>query len=150
MITVTKRFEFCYGHYLPEYDGACKNMHGHNSVVEVEVGTGIMLQSESPYSGMIMDFGIIKDVCKPIIDSLDHCLINEHPGFVHFCEKILGAPPFNINKTVPTAELICLYLVSEIKKQIPTISRLRVTETPDSWAEWKAGIGGIFDERTIN
>lgn len=38
MITVTRKYSFCYGHRLPGYDGKCANFHGHNAEVEVEIG----------------------------------------------------------------------------------------------------------------
>lgn len=31
IVTITKKFDFCYGHCLPGYNGKCVNQHGHNS-----------------------------------------------------------------------------------------------------------------------
>lgn len=135
MLTVTKRFEFCYGHHLPGYDGSCRNMHGHNSVVEVEIGPYFT----DVYEGMVVDFSEIKKRAGKVIDSLDHKNLNEHKEFQEFCMERAETPStgFPLEKVVPTAEIICQYLVYHIRKVLPSLVRLRVSETPDSWAEWK-------------
>ncbi len=135
MLTVTKRFEFCYGHFLPGYNGNCRNQHGHNSVVEVEIQpckTGV-------YNGMVIDFGDIKQIAGAIISFLDHKNLNDLPEFQKFCEEQAINPTTGLflERTVPTAEMICEFLVYEISKELPGLVRLRVTETPNSWAEWK-------------
>ncbi len=117
MLTVTKKFSFCYGHYLPEYDGDCCRLHGHNSNVEVE-----FRGMPGEYDGMCVDFKRIKRIVKPIIDSLDHRFIND----------ILE---------IPTAENIVLYFLENIRKTElgSYLIRIRVSETDDSFAEWKLG-----------
>jgi len=116
-VTVTKKFDFCYGHFLPGYSGDCKNQHGHNSEVEIEFG-----QNTYPtYNGMIVDFKDIKKHVGPIIDELDHKNLND------FIE-------------VPTAENICRHLTNQIIARVPfgrALVRVRVSETPDSFAEWR-------------
>lgn len=147
MLTVTKVFDFCYGHYLPGYDGKCANFHGHNSVVEVEIMSFRFLdKNEERYPGMVMDFSKIKETVKPIIDELDHQFINKHKGFLEYCERKLNLDhetlyPESIRsglvEKTPTAELICCYLVEKIREKIPGLVRLRITETSTSWAEWR-------------
>lgn len=117
MLTITKRFEFCYGHRLPGYDGRCANFHGHNSVVEVEVAG----RDKESYTTMVMDFGKLKKIVNPLLDELDHQDITM---------KFQGSPP--------TAETICRWLSLRIKEALPqgvNLVRVRVTETPNSWAE---------------
>lgn len=121
MISVCKRFEFCYGHRLPGYDGKCQRFHGHNAVVEVEVTR----RSGAPsYETMVVDFHDLKEIVNPILHRLDHFDLTEF-------------------FTIPaTAEIICQYIVNCIKQHLPDgvdLIRVRVTETPDSWAEWKEG-----------
>lgn len=121
MITVTKRFSFCYGHRLPNYDGKCVNYHGHNSEVEVEVSG----RDKTSYTTMIMDFSKLKALINPIIERLDH-------------KDLTGLEPFGGEP--PTAETICQWMAMRIKEVLPegtNLERLRVSETPDSWAEWK-------------
>lgn len=73
--TATKKFHFCYAHRLPQYNGKCSNMHGHNAEVEVTVsGT---YRGPGEYHGMVVDFGILKNIVSPSIEAFDHCTIND-------------------------------------------------------------------------
>ncbi len=115
MITVTKKFRFEYAHKLPNYDGDCCNVHGHRGECWVTV-TGYC----DPKTGMVVDFKELKQDIGPIIKKFDHAFLND------FMEN-------------PTAENMVRYIVREIKK-IPkyhnTLTRVRVYETEDSFAEW--------------
>ena len=114
MLTATKKFRFCYAHYLVDYDGPCNRVHGHNSTVEVS-----FTQVPGEYEGMCVDFTRIKKVVGPVIDRLDHQLLN------------------NIIE-VPTAENIVSYIVEKILSGSlgNALVRVRVSETDDSFAEW--------------
>jgi 6-pyruvoyltetrahydropterin/6-carboxytetrahydropterin synthase len=129
VISICKSFDFCYGHFLPGHSGKCANMHGHNSRVEVEVRTptGQLVYSPFVYPGMVMDFGDLKKIVGEIIDRLDHKTLNILPVF---------------KDATPTAEHIAMYLFSQINTLLPdgiVLSRIRVSETLDSWAEIKEG-----------
>ena len=50
----------------------CANMHGHNYIVEVELRGDV-----EPKSGFIIDFHHIDQNIKPLIDKLDHTLLND-------------------------------------------------------------------------
>lgn len=75
------RGEICAAHYLRCYKGKCENMHGHNFAVEVCV-EGSRLDEKS---GMLVDFGLLKQILRAIIEpperSLDHALLNDIPPF---------------------------------------------------------------------
>ncbi len=122
-ITVTKCFDFCYGHYLPEYVGKCKNHHGHNSRVEVEF---TKVPNREEYPGMVIDFTLIRGTIKPFIEMLDHKFLNDLAQF---------------SDTPPTAENIVTWLKKKIQGTHigGGLIRIRMSETPDSWAEWKRG-----------
>ena len=34
---ITKKIDFCYGHRLLEHKGKCRNLHGHNGVLEIDI-----------------------------------------------------------------------------------------------------------------
>jgi len=129
MITVVKRFEFCYGHNLPDYAGLCRNLHGHNAVVEVEVGKFLDVKGGgNEYPGMVIDFSILKKIVAPILEKLDHQLLN----------IVLPA-----EYLPPTAENIVMWLAEQIKEGLREwegreLVRVSVSETPNSWAIWKA------------
>ena len=71
MYRVTRRIDFCYGHRLLNYDGKCKNLHGHNGRAEIAIA------SESLDDlGMVLDFSEIKRVVTSWVDeTLDHRMI---------------------------------------------------------------------------
>ena len=119
MLSVTKRFEFHYAHRLPNYDGKCVNLHGHLGILDVEVvqAGGIPVPS---YEGMVIDFGDLKSIVQEnVIDKLDHSYLND------FIE-------------IPTAENITRWIVQQLLPFLEAgLVRIRVYETPTSWAEWK-------------
>ena len=72
-------------HWLPDYDGACGNLHGHTWKVAV------IIEGEPNDKGMVVDFREVKQ----IINVLDHrCLNDIIPN--------------------PTAENIALWLLDRI------------------------------------
>lgn len=73
LVTVGVKKEFDAAHYLPNYDGKCKNMHGHTWHVTVEV-TGEL----EPISGMVLDLAILKRVLSQAIEKFDHQLLNNY------------------------------------------------------------------------
>lgn len=108
-ISARIRTHFDSAHFLPNYEGECKNMHGHHWVVEIELTGEINKET-----GMLVDFKTIKDVVK----LLDHKLLNE----------IL---PY------PTAELIATYIVDEIRYKTNNLIdvKVRLWESPDCCVE---------------
>ena len=115
MYQVTKRFTFEASHVLELHDGKCSRLHGHNFVVEVTCRAGKLIE-EGPKTNMVKDFGDIKERIKPAIDLLDHQHLNE----------VMGT-------NMPTAEFIAAWFVKNF--YFPTMYKVRVYETPDSWAE---------------
>ena len=120
MFSACKTFEFEAGHYLPGYDGACKNKHGHSYVLQVEVG-GPILNDQ----GMVVDFKILKDVVqKLIVDKYDHAWLND-------------------SFSIPTAENMVRKIVDVLnaKKKIwplgVFLQRVRLYETRTSYIEWR-------------
>ncbi len=121
MITsVTKLFEFEAAHHLPNYDGACKNLHGHTYKMEVEVAR---LGGRDKDSGMIIDFKNLKaTVNELIINRFDHSNLND------FFE-------------LPTAEVMVEWVFDELKRYYDAhkkgviMKRVRLWETSTSYAE---------------
>ncbi len=69
MYSVTKQFHFCAAHRLHDYEGKCKNVHGHNYKVE------ITLESVELKDDMVLDFGKMSEsIGKWINDTMDHVL----------------------------------------------------------------------------
>jgi 6-pyruvoyltetrahydropterin/6-carboxytetrahydropterin synthase len=64
MIRITKIFTFETAHVLYNYDGKCKNMHGHSYKLFVTVKGKPVNDLENPKNGMVVDFGDIKSIVK--------------------------------------------------------------------------------------
>ncbi len=93
------RKEFCAGHALRNYEGKCEKLHGHNFEVEVKV-QGEKLDNNIEY---LIDFKILKVKLKEILNTLDHCILNE-------------TKPFDtIN---PTSENLAQYIYQQMGKAL--------------------------------
>lgn len=133
MYSVTKRLEFCYGHRLLDYDGVCKHPHGHNAIAEIEVRTGTL-----DARNMVCDFSDIKRVVKGWIDKeLDHRMLLRHddPLVAHLQQ--LGEPVFLLDSN-PTVERIARLIFDFVASQNFPVVRVKVWETPSSFAEYSA------------
>ncbi len=63
---------FAGAHQLKMVSKKCENLHGHNWKIEVRIaGKGLN------DAGVVMDFGIIKQLVSEIMNTLDHKFLNE-------------------------------------------------------------------------
>jgi 6-pyruvoyltetrahydropterin/6-carboxytetrahydropterin synthase len=76
MYEVTVEDTFAAGHYLRNYKGKCENPHGHNYRVRVTLAG-----RELDQAGLLLDFKDLKRVMKPVIDYLDHRMMNDLEPF---------------------------------------------------------------------
>jgi 6-pyruvoyltetrahydropterin/6-carboxytetrahydropterin synthase len=83
MILLTKIFEFDSAHRLNDYDGKCKNIHGHTYKLEVTIA-GIRDEN-----GIVMDFYDLNALInEKILDEIDHQYLNEIFDFNPTCENL--------------------------------------------------------------
>ena len=76
VIRLTKEFAFESAHALENYDGACREIHGHSYRLFVTVKGSPIEDRCSPKCGMIMDFGDLKRIVNDqIISSMDHSFV---------------------------------------------------------------------------
>jgi 6-pyruvoyltetrahydropterin/6-carboxytetrahydropterin synthase len=68
--------QFGAAHQLKDTGGECENLHGHNWKIEVHV-KGERLDK----NGLLIDFKILKDETRKIIELLDHKYLNELEWF---------------------------------------------------------------------
>ena len=59
-------------HFLPGYEGPCKNLHGHTWKIEVSVQSASLDKI-----GMVIDFRVLKKKLKSFLDHLDHVCLND-------------------------------------------------------------------------
>jgi len=138
-IRLTKIFHFEMAHALHNYDGLCKNIHGHSYKLYVTV-IGIPLNdSNNPKNGMVMDFSNLKKIVhKEIIDVFDHCLLlNKKQNLKYLAET------FNIVYVdyQPTSENLLIDFAKRLQKHLPNkvkLHHIKLYETENSYAEWYA------------
>jgi len=68
--------DFAAAHALRDYTGECSRLHGHNWKLEVEVEASAL-----DTAGMGVDFKVIKDAAKTLVNELDHRNLNELEPF---------------------------------------------------------------------
>jgi 6-pyruvoyltetrahydropterin/6-carboxytetrahydropterin synthase len=126
MYEVTVEDTFSAGHYLRNYRGKCEKPHGHNYRVRVTLSG-----AELDKAGLLLDFKELKDILRPVMNYLDHEMINELEPFT------------TIN---PSAENLAKYFFDRVSGEIDRVSggRVRVKdctvyETETSFARYVRG-----------
>jgi 6-pyruvoyltetrahydropterin/6-carboxytetrahydropterin synthase len=138
-IRLTKRFDFEAAHSLAGYDGPCKYIHGHSYTLYVTVMGMPSTDKSDPKRGMVMDFGILKQIVKDnITDRFDHCLMLrvDSPLSHEIQSEYKKVELFDFQ---PTCENILLYFVEILKSKLPvtvSLHSLKLSETNSSFAEW--------------
>ena len=111
-------FYFAAAHRLPRYEGPCFRLHGHNYKFFVTVEGDV-----DPATGMIADFGEIKDVvAAEVLARVDHRNLND----------VLENP---------TAENIARWIWETLVPRMPALVEVRLFEIPDSCVTYR-GPGG--------
>lgn len=143
MIRVTKEFRFEMAHVLWNYDGPCRNVHGHSYKLFVTI-TGIPVQdAANPKNGMVMDFSDLKRIVrKEITDVFDHAVVVnntiDNGKLDKFSELFGNVVPVGYQ---PTCENLVADFASRIMPRLPaatTLHSLKLYETATSFAEWFA------------
>ena len=119
-MAVCRKFKFDAAHFLPDYEGKCKNLHGHTWYLEVEVEGEV-----NKSSGFVIDFATLQEIVRPLLDVLDHHCLNDI-------------------MTNPTCENLVDYIWFHLSDQMRggtggtvSLARLRLYESLDSFAELK-------------
>lgn len=101
---VSVEFVAAAAHWLPGYNGKCKNLHGHNYRITLTC-EGL----PDPTTGMVIDFHEVERVFKPLFEQVDHKLLND---------------------TIPnpTAELFAVWLWEHLSPSLPSLRLVEVDE----------------------
>ena len=142
-VRLTKQFEFEMSHALLNYDGLCRNIHGHSYKLQITVIGEPKCEPEHPKDGMVVDFTVLKKLVKEnIVNPLDHSLmINDvyaHDKLVELGEMYERHHVVNFQ---PTSENLVIFIAEKLKKLLPEnieIFSVRLFETSSSFAEWFA------------
>jgi 6-pyruvoyltetrahydropterin/6-carboxytetrahydropterin synthase len=76
MYDIFIKTHFAGAHHLRDYPGECEKPHGHNWKVEVTVRA-----TQLDRCGMGIDFKVLKNPVREVIDQLDHNDLNTLPAF---------------------------------------------------------------------
>ena len=106
MYELTVERDFSSGHYLRNYHGRCENPHGHNYKVRIT-----LVGSELDPAGLLLDFKLLKQVMRPVIDRIDHQMLNDLEPFT------------TVN---PSAENIARYFYDQTSQQLKDMTSGRV------------------------
>ncbi len=130
-------------HALYEYDGVCRNIHGHSYQLEITVIGEPLNQAGHPKDGMVIDFNQLKMLIKQqIIEKLDHALMVNSltpPEQKETLKKVTNR--LLIVGFQPTTENIIAHIAHLLKPLFSdnvSLFSIRLYETGNSFAEWFA------------
>jgi 6-pyruvoyltetrahydropterin/6-carboxytetrahydropterin synthase len=109
---LSRDYHFEAAHRLPRVPAThkCSRVHGHSYRVTITV-TGPI----DPDLGWLLDFADLDRVVDPVIERIDHQLLNEVAGLEN-----------------PTSELLAVWLWRAIQPGLAGLTEVMVAETPTS------------------
>jgi 6-pyruvoyltetrahydropterin/6-carboxytetrahydropterin synthase len=142
-IRITREFTFEMAHALWNYDGPCRNIHGHSYKLFVTVRGKILQDSSSAKFGMVIDFSELKKIVEEnIIDHFDHSvIIGSEAGKPELQNIREMFDRFYIVDYQPTCENLVIHIVQILKEKLPDrieLFSIKLCETAGSFAEWYA------------
>ena len=107
-----KQFTFDAAHYLPNVPAGhkCRQMHGHTYHLTIFIEGEVLKEP-----GWVLDFTDLKKAVQPVMNLVDHTLLNNIPGLEN-----------------PTTELFSIWLWDKIKPLLPALKKIELKETPTS------------------
>lgn len=150
MYKIKKIFKVPIGHRLSKHQGLCKNIHGHNLKIEIQLSSSSLNQND-----MVLDFKDLKVIVNDILDKFDHCTIfniTDKDNINIFKESGYRHTTISFLDQDPTAEVFCKYLFTALGQRLATqdldfqtfndesqainVDFVRVWENDDSMAEY--------------
>lgn len=144
---VCRRFVVESGHMLSRHAEACRFPHGHTRTIEVVVAT-----DELDESGMVVDFKALKLALEAHLDRYDHAIaVNRSDPFLKSLTAAFPEKAYLVFDGEPTTEAIAKEIFDHVAGVLAEgfeagaayritagrcrLERVRVWETPSSWAE---------------
>lgn len=149
MITCTRLLGFDAGHRVYGHESKCSHAHGHRYTVEIEARAP-QTEHGTDKLGRVIDFSVLKQRVGGWIDEMwDHgFIVKDGDPLVAMLALLPGCAggacqKYYVMAVNPTAENLAAHLGAAI---IPgllddtevEVIRVRVWETPNCFAEWKA------------
>ncbi len=147
---IAKVFTIDTGHRLAKHPELCRFPHGHTYQVEVVLRAGELDEND-----MVCDYGALKAVVKRELERYDHAMVlsaadPQAEGFMALSQRVVVLPEGD-----PTAEVLARHLFVRLGAALRAgaevvtesgaacwvprgvrLERVRVWETPTSWAEY--------------
>jgi len=143
IIRVTKEFHFEMAHVLQDYDGPCRNVHGHSYRLFVTLSGTPLNEPGNPKNGMVMDFTDLKNIVREeIVNIFDHCVVvssNYDNEKQELFKRAFGNTV--LVDYQPTCENLVQDFASRIGPLLPSsvqLHSMKLYETANSFAEWFA------------
>ena len=143
VIRVTREFSFEMSHVLRNYDGPCRNVHGHSYRLFVTVTGTPVTDGDNPKHGMVIDFTVLKSiVLTKIVNIFDHSVVvsrDYDKDKMEMMTKTFGNTVL-VNYQ-PTCENLVADFAGRLKGEFPAgtvLHSLKLFETVKSYAEWFA------------
>jgi len=108
---IFKEVTFDAAHYLPQLPltHKCREMHGHTYRLK------LWLKGTPDELGWVMDFARVKQLLQPVLDQVDHRVLNNVAGLEN-----------------PTCELLAVWFWHQLKPVLPLLDKIELHETPTS------------------
>jgi 6-pyruvoyltetrahydropterin/6-carboxytetrahydropterin synthase len=143
VIRVSREFSFEMAHILWNYDGPCRNVHGHSYRLYITLSGVPLNDILNPKNGMVIDFNELKKiVLERIVNVFDHSVVVSKD----FGEEKIDMLSKTFGNVVvveyqPTCENLVTDFATRVRNQLPAnvkLHSLKLYETAKSYAEWFA------------
>ena len=130
-------------HALWNYDGPCRNIHGHSYQLDVTIRGESSQDTSSTKLGMVVDFSDLKKLVKEhIVDVFDHSVVISSRASRPELDRVEQMfEKFYVVDYQPTCENLVNDMAGRIRAVLPhhlELYSMRLVETATSFAEWFA------------
>ena len=117
IVELVKDFSFEAAHWLPNVPEGhkCRRVHGHSFRGQVSVRGPVDTRT-----GWVMDFAELRAAVQPIVETLDHYLLNDIDGLSN-----------------PTSEVLCIWIWNRLEPVLPLLDRVTIQETCTSRCHYR-------------
>lgn len=131
-------------HFLLDYDGKCRNIHGHEWRVIIEIASE-SLDDDGQTRDMVCDFGTLKKDLKEETEAFDHALLVEEGSLKESTLSAMTEEGFKIIRLPfrPTSERLAFYFYQKMRDRGYDVFRATVYETAENSASYSREMPGL-------